>query len=243
MVNKGALTRGPSNPTPQLQRLSPGVYRGPGGALVNQQGRALPQMQHQAVNAPPQMRPQGPMRPSGPLPYMPGNDAAAAAGAAAGGLAGFGNKPYNFPQGATPGWMDPNNFPQGQSPDWTNHRNIDPGFGMDYRRGGMSQEDMFNQFGPQASANHGGQYRLSPGIYGTREQAMNQFNRDMQASTQPWNGVPGTNMRPGNMPGDNYARNQISAEWDLTKDKLDPRNAFNPGQQYHSISNRVRRMF
>jgi len=33
---------------------------------------------------------------------------------------------------------------------------------------------------PQASANMGGQYRLSPGVYGTREQAMNQYNQQMQ---------------------------------------------------------------
>lgn len=29
---------------------------------------------------------------------------------------------------------------------------------------------------PQPSANMGGQYRLSPGVYGTREQAMQQYN-------------------------------------------------------------------
>ncbi len=33
---------------------------------------------------------------------------------------------------------------------------------------------------PQPSANQGGQYRLSPGVYGTREQAMNQYNQQMQ---------------------------------------------------------------
>lgn len=33
---------------------------------------------------------------------------------------------------------------------------------------------------PQASANMGGQYRLSPGVYGTREQAMNQYNQQLQ---------------------------------------------------------------
>jgi hypothetical protein len=39
---------------------------------------------------------------------------------------------------------------------------------------------------PQASANQGGQYRLSPGVYGTREQAMQQYNRQMlDAGVQP----------------------------------------------------------
>jgi hypothetical protein len=33
---------------------------------------------------------------------------------------------------------------------------------------------------PQASANNGGRYRLSPGVYGTQQQAMNQYNQQMQ---------------------------------------------------------------
>jgi len=33
---------------------------------------------------------------------------------------------------------------------------------------------------PQPSANMGGQYRLSPGVYGTREQAMRQYQQQMQ---------------------------------------------------------------
>jgi len=32
---------------------------------------------------------------------------------------------------------------------------------------------------PQASANMGGQYRLSPGVYGSRDQAMQQYNQQM----------------------------------------------------------------
>lgn len=34
---------------------------------------------------------------------------------------------------------------------------------------------------PQPSANMGGQYRLSPGVYGTQEQAMRQYDKQMQA--------------------------------------------------------------
>jgi hypothetical protein len=33
---------------------------------------------------------------------------------------------------------------------------------------------------PQPSANNGGQYRLSPGVYGSKEQAMQQYNQQMQ---------------------------------------------------------------
>lgn len=33
---------------------------------------------------------------------------------------------------------------------------------------------------PQPSANHGGQYRLSPGVYGTQQQAMQQYNQQMK---------------------------------------------------------------
>jgi len=33
---------------------------------------------------------------------------------------------------------------------------------------------------PQPSANMGGQYRLSPGIYGNKQQAVNQYNQQMQ---------------------------------------------------------------
>jgi hypothetical protein len=41
---------------------------------------------------------------------------------------------------------------------------------------------------PQPSANMGGQYRLSPGMYGSREQAMQQYNdqlRQMDLSAMP----------------------------------------------------------
>lgn len=38
---------------------------------------------------------------------------------------------------------------------------------------------------PQPSANQGGQYRLSPGMYGTREQAMQQYNQQLAQMRQP----------------------------------------------------------
>lgn len=49
---------------------------------------------------------------------------------------------------------------------------------------------------PQPSANHGGQYRLSPGVYGSRDQAMEQYNQQMQQMYQPMNGLG----QQGNMP-------------------------------------------
>lgn len=60
------------------------------------------------------------------------------------------------------------NYMQGQMPG-------QPGMPMDkmYRFPEMPQM-------PQASANMGGQYRLSPGVYGTQQQAMNQYNQQMQ---------------------------------------------------------------
>jgi hypothetical protein len=42
---------------------------------------------------------------------------------------------------------------------------------------------------PQPSANNGGRYRLSPGVYGTREQAMRQYENSMS----PVNAMPMVN--------------------------------------------------
>ena len=65
---------------------------------------------------------------------------------------------------------------------------------------GMPQDKMYRfpqmpQM-PQPSANMGGQYRLSPGVYGTRDQAMQQYNQQMQQMYQPMNGLG----QQGNMP-------------------------------------------
>lgn len=40
--------------------------------------------------------------------------------------------------------------------------------------------DLMYRMFPQPSANYGGQYRLSPGMYGSREQALQQYNQQMQ---------------------------------------------------------------
>ena len=38
---------------------------------------------------------------------------------------------------------------------------------------------------PQPSANQGGEYRLSPGVYGTQQQAMEQYNQQMRQPAMP----------------------------------------------------------
>lgn len=49
---------------------------------------------------------------------------------------------------------------------------------------GSRQMEQYSQM-PQPSANMGGQYRLSPGVYGNQQQAMNQYNQQMQQMYQP----------------------------------------------------------
>jgi hypothetical protein len=74
---------------------------------------------------------------------------------------------------------------------------------------------------PQASANMGGQYRLSPGVYGTREQAMQQYNQQMQQmAMQGANQAMSDqgNSGPGNFPMQQrareigYAENRFNAD-------------------------------
>lgn len=119
---KGALAAAPKQIQP-LQRLSPGVYRGANGQLVNQQGGALPNQPHpypqpsQPTQAgmppmhtlPQPLQPQGGQVPSWvsgefsrqPLPYQQPmqNLIGAATGAANNMGQAYGNKPYYFPQG------------------------------------------------------------------------------------------------------------------------------------------------
>jgi hypothetical protein len=59
----------------------------------------------------------------------------------------------------------------------------------------MQSPQMQPQQMPQPSANMGGQYRLSPGVYGTREQAMRQM---MQQAYQP--AMPGLARNSGTLP-------------------------------------------
>jgi hypothetical protein len=172
----GALRRDPKNkPT---ERLSPGVYRGAGGGLVTQGGKPI-QRQPQA----PPMQPQRPMPTSlvGESNFTPEQlnlvnykyerDKGMDIGAIAGGVAAdqnnintdvFGGR---FNPGASMPQFDPNN-PNSYQPY--------PG----QIQNGLGQPMTMPQM-PQASANQGGRYRLSPGVYGTQQQAMNQYNQQM----------------------------------------------------------------
>ena len=173
----GALRRDPKNkPT---ERLSPGVYRGAGGGLVTQGGKPI-QRQPQA----PPMQPQRPMPTSlvGESNFTPEqlNDFANrydnGAGARMGEIAGNvavdpgSRAPDSFigmlNPGASAPQFDPNN-PNSYQPYPSQIQN------------GLGQPMTMPQM-PQASANQGGRYRLSPGVYGTQQQAMNQYNQQME---------------------------------------------------------------
>lgn len=73
--------------------------------------------------------------------------------------------------GATPGFYD--QIPPDKMfrfPQPAGGPQMDPGY---------FNPDLMPQM-PQPSRNMGGQYRLSPGVYGSREQAMQQYNQQMQ---------------------------------------------------------------
>jgi hypothetical protein len=154
MRSKTALRRDPSKPqtggglTQSLQRLSPGVYRDAGGRLTNQSGRALPQQPN---------RQQSPMESQLQRPQN--------------------MNPMQRPQGPLmdPGFMQNGNIINlpGQLPQGTNIYDYAGAItGQQPEQPGMV--NLLSQM-PQPSANMGGQYRLSPGVYGTREQAMQQM--------------------------------------------------------------------
>lgn len=205
MARRSALSREPGKPrtggglTQSLQRLSPGVYRNAGGQLTNQAGRPMPQQPNRMpppqgrpgmVNLPGQMRPG--MTPGGvagtisgvmgngnrPGSYGPNMSPEDFANAAAGN-ANMVNLPAQLPPGANPydygAAIAGYDNAAGQIHDamWRS-----PGYtDMMYRPPGYNQNA--GQM-PQPSANNGGKYRLSPGVYGTREQAMRQYTQQMQ---------------------------------------------------------------
>lgn len=134
---KGALSR---EPQPKPQRLSPGVYRGAGGGLVNQKGRPLPSQGMQ--------RPQERIGQTQDLQQLVGSVANES-------VPMSNSMPYEIPQNQMP-------------------------------------------MMPQPSANMGGQYRLSPGVYGTQEQAMQQMMQQARqpAMPMPQNGLGQTGINP-----------------------------------------------
>jgi len=146
------------------ERLSPGVYRSAGGGLVTQKGRPI------------QRQPQAPMQPA--QPAMPQSQPPMEEQFFQPSPSDIGqqfNKP--FPMDGL-GNFNPGSI--GKTP---------PGYFQGQMQDAMYRVPNLPQM-PQASANMGGQYRLSPGVYGTREQAMNQYNQQMQQMYQPVNGLP-----------------------------------------------------
>ena len=175
-----------------MERLSPGVYRGSEGGLVNQGGRLLNRPQQQ-------QRP--PMR-NLPQPMQPD---AAQAGADAAQIAEMNNLPQGYVQGGTFLRGKPANSgqsavsmvneflqgKQGPQPDFNAPMpmsDVLPNAQIHYTQG-MPADKMYRYPAipqmPQPSANMGGQYRLSPGMYGNQQQAMNQYDQQMQQMYQP----------------------------------------------------------
>ncbi len=194
MASKSALRRDPSKPptggglTQSLRRVSPGIYRNAGGQLTNQAGRPMPQ---QPNRPPPQQQWQPTMagaitgvmgnenRPGSYGPNMSPEDFANAAA----GNANMVNLPAQLPPGANPydygAAIAGYDNAAGQIHDamWRS-----PGYtDMMYRPPGYNQNA--GQM-PQPSANKGGKYRLSPGVYGTREQAMRQYEMNQPQALQ-----------------------------------------------------------
>lgn len=147
-----------------MQRLSPGVYRSAGGGLVTQQGRPI---QRQAQPGIPPESAGNPWAQGGQMdPGMAGQIA---------GQVGMGAPEYAAAD---------------RNPKWPEGASLAALMGG----GGQMQDAMYRVPNlpqmPQASANQGGRYRLSPGVYGSREQAMRQYEQQMQQMYQPVNGLP-----------------------------------------------------
>lgn len=159
------------------ERVSPGVYRSASGDLVTQGGRPI-RRQPQATMGAPEMGQQ-----FGQMPGQAegvGQQLGQAAGAAGMGQQ-FGNMPqfqdlmYRMPPEESGRMIS---YFGNQGIDFNNIAPIQFG-------GGPTQNPWAPQM-PQPSANQGGKYRLSPGVYGTREQAMRQYDQQMQEMLQPY---------------------------------------------------------
>lgn len=171
-----------------VERLSPGVYRGSRGGLVGQGGRPINRQQPapQQPNQAPQW--DNPML----LRYPPGTfdmqrvfgatNSAASQGPQSGNYTfdmGLNQNP-NVPMGPIQGgnWMG--GAPANPQTDGQMGNQIGNQFNMPADK--MYRYPQFPQIPqmPQPSANMGGQYRLSPGVYGNQQQAMDQYNQQLQ---------------------------------------------------------------
>jgi len=163
-----------------MERLSPGVYRSAGGGLVTQQGRPIQRQPQPGI--PPE---------SAGNPWAQGGqmDPGMAGQIAAGG--GYMMQPGEQMGGqlgnlaGQAGMVGQGYAAADRNPKWPEGASLSALMGS----GGQMQDAMYRVPNlpqmPQPSANMGGQYRLSPGMYGTREQAMNQYNQQMQQMYQP----------------------------------------------------------
>ena len=202
-AQREAVASGGPMPTQDKFRQPPQTRQDRQRVSAPQAGQSLEQIAGQVAG---QMPPDKMMR----FP-QPGNQAGAALGAAMEG-AGMGNiagsrsegsPVFNAFPGNNPANMNQNNYgmfdnrrpqvmpEQGLIQDamfrspGVPMRNI-PGMNQGFQNGLGNFAQM-----PQPSANNGGKYRLSPGVYGTKEQAMQQW------AMQP--AVPGAVNAPGSM--------------------------------------------
>ena len=194
-----------------VERLSPGVYRSAGGGLVSQQGQRIRR----------QPEPQGnPWAAQGEALYgaMPSPEQM-------GGMFGGANlsPEERLAQGIDP--RDPNIYTRGPGGEiygtligW-NANQPSAGSAVGNQMGNLQGMPQM----PQPSANQGGKYRLSPGVYGTREQAMQQYDQQMQEMLQPYlmSGTPQEQQQGGGGRGiANFPMDQRQREMGYVEDRF-----------------------
>jgi hypothetical protein len=161
-----------------VERLSPGVYRSAGGGLVTQGGQPIRRQPNQNMAG----------QVAGDMQQNPWQGAIDnMAGQVSGNYMQqnpYGDLMYRSPPGINM-QDEMRRIAEGagnvaQQPNNQIQQGIyyAPGFGPNAQRAPQMPQM------PQASANQGGQYRLSPGVYGTREQAMQQYNQQLQQMQQ-----------------------------------------------------------
>lgn len=191
------------------ERLSPGVYRGSRGGLVTASGRPIPRPQtNMAQQVAGGGRREG--MANQVAGGMQGGMAGQIAGQynamnpqmeairGAGGAAQYGDRSYQMSpeQAGMAGTIAGQQFGGELSMEELAARQAQFGADAQARQADINRFQQFpindlalrypaNQAPgfpkpPEASANMGGRYRLSPGVYGTREQAMRQYEQQMQ---------------------------------------------------------------